>query len=261
MAVLDKVAVGCTGLSCGYRDRPVLSDVNFECPTGSVTVLLGPNGSGKSTLLRTITGELPALAGAARLLGDDLNSLSVRDVARRVALVPQEEKQQFEFSVAELVTMGRLPYADSVFDTEDDRRAADEAIRSVKCEDLRDRSVLQLSGGELQRVLVARAFAQQPKILLMDEPTSHLDVQHALELVELLRGFARAGGTVVAAIHDLNLASLLGDQAILIGGGKATAPGPVHDILSSPKLDETFAVSFRRIESDGRLILVPSLDR
>lgn len=256
MAILVSPVVRCEGLSCGYT-HPVLANVSIEADPGTITVLLGANGSGKSTLLKTLVGTLSALGGSIRVDGSDIRTYRPQELARKVAYVPQEEAQQFDFTVEEVVTMGRLPHADSIFDSVEDLALARRAIATVGCAELARRSVMELSGGELQRVLIARAIAQGPKLLLMDEPTSHLDVHHALDLVQMLRGLAAAGLTVVAAVHDLNLASMLGDRAVLLRDGGVVAQGDAAEILRSEALERTYSVAFVRLEAAERLILVP----
>lgn len=258
MAVaLANAGVRLDRLSCGHHGRPAVSDICVELFPGSITVLLGPNGVGKSTLLKTLAGTLKPIAGTIEIDGKSIDAHSPRDLARLVAYVPQEEEPQYAFTVAEAVVMGRLPHADAVFDSQEDLSAAESAMRQAGCLGLSQRSVLELSGGELQRVLVARALAQDPRILLLDEPTSHLDVHHALDLVHMLRNLASEGVTVIAAIHDLNLAGRLGDTGVLLGGGVQKAYASVDELLRSPDLDATFGVQFKRVELDQGLFLVP----
>ncbi len=241
-------------LSCGHGARAVLEGVDLLLAPGEVVVLLGQNGSGKSTLLSTLAGTLRPLAGEVSLGGDALSRLSRIEIARRVAFVPQEEAAAFGFLVREVVTLGRLPRSTGIFDTAEDRRAAEDAMRQADCEDLADRPVTQISGGEGQRALLARALAQDAPVLLLDEPTSHLDVGHRIAAVRVVRALAEAGRAVLAAVHDLDLASALADRAILLANGRVSAQGPVREVLESPALDEAFGARFTRWESpDGRL--------
>ena len=252
-----KPLVETASLVCGHAGTVVLGDVNLSLLPGSITVLLGPNGSGKSTLLKTLAGSLPVIQGSATLDGRPISSFSARELARKVAYVPQEEEPQYAFSVREAVTMGRLPYADSLYDSKDDVDAAAKAMQQAGCSDLAERSIVELSGGELQRVLIARALAQGPELLLLDEPTSHLDVHYALELVGLLHRLAAGGLTVLVAIHDLTLAARMGDAAVLLGKGKIQAYAKIDEVLNNQALDATFGVEFSRVTVDGKLILVP----
>src|SRR5436305_7555830 len=160
------VLLNCKDLACGYPGKTVLSDLNFQIKKGEAVALLGPNGSGKSTLLKTIAKSLPALSGTIKVMGDDLKSLSYADTARRIAFVPQEEHAVFDFIVREIVMMGRLAHSKSVFDTPEDEDVARHAMEQADCAHLSDRSILELSAGEKQRVWLARALAQQATLLL-----------------------------------------------------------------------------------------------
>lgn len=247
------------GLSCGYHGRPVLAGLDFALDAGSVTALLGPNGSGKSTLLKTLVRTLLPLTGTVTIEGEPLSGLSDAALARLVAFVPQEEDHRFPFTAREVVVMGRLARSRSLFDTPEDRFAADEALRKTDCLDLADRPVTELSGGERQRVLIARALAQGTRILLLDEPTSHLDVSHVVDLVRLIRAVAAEGYTVLAAVHDLNVASAIADRVLLLARGRLVLDGTPDRVLGDPVLDEVYRVSFARESVGSRLRVHPPL--
>ncbi|HVT12135.1 MAG TPA: ABC transporter ATP-binding protein [Fimbriimonadaceae bacterium] len=251
-------ALACSGLSVGYGAAPVLSGVDLRIEPGEVVALLGPNGGGKSTLLRTLSGLLPILSGKVKVGGDDLQSLSPREIARRIGFVPQDEVWQFGFSVEEVVSMGRLPVSNGFFDTEEDRRAAEDAMRQAGCLDLRARPATELSGGERQRVLIARAIAQETPILFLDEPTSHLDPQYQVGAASLLRNLAAAGKAVLVAVHDLPVAAAMADRGVLVYGGKVTATKPIAALLESAELDQAYSSEFERLTTpSGRLVVVP----
>jgi iron complex transport system ATP-binding protein len=248
----------CRALSCGYGKDVVLDDINLIVKPGETIVLLGPNGSGKSTLLKSISRAVNSTSGNVLLSGQDIHGLSPREVARRVAFVPQEESFRFEFLVRDVVTMGRLPISNSLWDTPEDVSAATEAMREADCLHLENRSVMELSGGEKQRVLIARALAQGATLMLFDEPTSHLDIEHQLVVANLVRAIASEGRATVVAIHDLNLAPLVGDRAILLQNGRVGMDAPMQDVLESQMLDEVYKVKFRRNVLDhGRLAVFP----
>ncbi|MEU3448213.1 ABC transporter ATP-binding protein [Streptomyces thermolilacinus] len=223
----------------------LVEDVTLRADRGQVVGLVGPNGSGKSTLLRCVYRALRPSAGAIRLDGEDLHSLSAREGARRLAALPQEAVTEFDFTVAEVVAMGRLPHQRSVARTTgEDRQACEAALAKVGADHLADRGFLTLSGGEKQRVLIARALAQQPRVLVLDEPTNHLDIAQQLEVLALVRG---SGLTVLTALHDLNLAALHCDVLHVIHGGRIVASGAPHDVLTPGLLADVFGVRAHRV--------------
>jgi iron complex transport system ATP-binding protein len=193
-------------------------------------------------------------------MGATIDILSPRDLARRIAVVPQDEATPFPFSVTEMVTMGRLSHGSGIFDSNEDRTVAESALRSAQCSELAERNMTELSGGERQRVLIARALAQQTPILLMDEPTAHLDVPHQLSAARLTANLAAGGVSVISAVHDLNLVSQMAERAILLSDQKIACEGPVEHVLQDERLDEVFGVRFDRIRTpSGRLIVVPAI--
>ncbi|OEJ94015.1 ABC transporter ATP-binding protein [Streptomyces thermolilacinus] len=223
----------------------LVEEVTLRVDSGQVVGLVGPNGSGKSTLLRCVYRALRPSAGAIRLGGEDLHSLSAREGARRLAALPQEAVTEFDFTVAEVVAMGRLPHQRSVARTTDeDRKACEAALARVGADHLADRGFLTLSGGEKQRVLIARALAQQPQVLVLDEPTNHLDIAQQLEVLALVRG---SGLTVLTALHDLNLAALHCDLLHVIDSGRIVASGAPYDVLTPELLAEVFGVRAYRV--------------
>jgi iron complex transport system ATP-binding protein len=245
-------------LSCGYSGREVLKDVQLTLMPGSITALLGPNGSGKSTLLKTLCGSLPPLSGQVLLNGEEMGRLSYSEIGRRVAFVPQEEHPTFKFLVREIVLMGRMPHSGGFWDSPDDKAKAEEAMRAADCLDLQHRPVTELSGGERQRTLIARALAQEAPALLLDEPTSHLDVGHQLDLARLLKALAAEGRAVLAAVHDLNFASILADRAVLLGSSGIAMDAPCEAALESDALSDVYGVRFERLrDEEGRLRVFP----
>ncbi len=215
-----------------------MSDVDIIVPDGRFVGLLGPNGSGKSTILKAIYRVHRPVAGQVLLDGVDLLSMRPKDAARRIAVVAQESTVEFDFTVFEMVMIGRTPHK-RAFDRDDDtdRAIVAEAIERVGCEDLSHRSFNTLSGGEKQRVLIARAIAQGADHLILDEPTNHLDIRYQLEVLELVAGFDM---TVLAALHDLSLAALFCDSVCLLADGRdrheRPAEGGDHRRDGAPRL-------------------------
>jgi len=249
----------CEKISCGYPRRDVLSDVTLAFTPGTVTAILGPNGSGKSTLLKTLSGLLAPTKGEIFVEDAPLSKMSVQEVARKIAVVPQEEVIPFRFSVREIVLMGRIAWSSGLADTPDDVRVAEEAMHFADCLPFADRPIDELSGGEKQRVLIARALAQEANILLLDEPTTHLDVTHQLEICRAVRDLAAKGHTVIAAMHDLNMVGLMADRAILLGTGGITLVDTAEAVLGSKQLDDVYRVAFERVERGGRTLVLPPL--
>lgn len=248
----DEPALAIRGLNAGYPGRIVLREVDLQVDSGTVVALLGANGSGKSTLLKSVVRIVPPMTGEVFIHGRRVADMTYREIATRVGFVPQEEQVGFDFTVRQMVVMGRLPLSTALFDSEEDHDAATAAMLQADCLDLQDRVVTQLSGGEKQRVMIARALAQQAKILLLDEPTSHLDIGHQVAIHALLRRLAGQGFAVLVAIHDLNFAGALADRGVLLHDGRVALDAPMEDVLASDVLDRTYGVRFVRVDSGNR---------
>lgn len=226
-------AVVCQQVSAGYRHLDVLHDVSLTIAEGQMVALLGPNGAGKSTLLRVLTGLHPHRAGHVELFGRDVRHLPGNERAQLVAVVPQEVTTPMAFTVEEMVKLGRWARG-SQTDIEPCLVATDMA-------DLRDRFYSELSGGEKQRVIIAMALAQEPKLLLLDEPTAHLDINHRLDILKLLEKLNRERGmTVVMTSHDLNLAAEFFPQLVLMNHGRIVASGTPGEVFREDRLKEVF---------------------
>ena len=236
-------AIGAQGLFYEVEAETLLDGVDLHADRGQLVGLIGPNGAGKSTLLRAISGMLRYRGGTVCLDGADLNAISAKDVAARLALVPQIAPYTHGFTALELVLMGRYPHLGpfQIEGREDDRIAKD-AMRLTEIEQFADRTLDTLSGGERQRVFLARALAQQPRILLLDEPTSNLDVFHQIKVLDLVRQLVDDGLTAVAAIHDLNMAARYCDRLVLLSEGRVLADGPPEDVLSPEIVESAFGV-------------------
>jgi iron complex transport system ATP-binding protein len=232
------------GISAGYGSREVLRGVDFSVSPGEVVSVLGPNGAGKSTLLRALAGTLPVSTGSVELFGRPLAELTRQEVARRLAVVPQDAEVAFGFRVDQVVMMGRAPHQSRLLlARSSDHEAVGQALKACDLEGLRERSVAELSGGERRRVGIARALAQEPEVLLMDEPTAHLDLDHATQLYELVRQqVAQRQVACVIVMHDLTQAARWSDRATLMKMGEVRAQGPVDEVLSAELLAETFGL-------------------
>jgi iron complex transport system ATP-binding protein len=254
------------GVHAGYRtsdgERPVLSGVDLEVRAGETVALLGANGSGKTTLLGVMAGTIPATRGTVELLGVPIGERSRAEIARSVAVLPQSLELPVGFRVAEVVAMGRTPHGTGRFGWNDeDGRAVADALRDADAEDLADRPVTELSGGERQRVLVALALAQEPSLLLLDEPTSHLDVAHAAALLVALTRLQRARGvTVIAVLHDLVLAATWAPRVAVLDAGRIMADGPPASALGPDVVRQAYGVTMdAAVTESGHRVLVPRL--
>jgi iron complex transport system ATP-binding protein len=245
------------GVSVDITGRRIVSDVDISVPDGRFVGLLGPNGSGKSTILKAIYRVHRPASGRILLDGSDLLAMRQKDAARRIAVVAQESTVEFDFTVFEMVMIGRTPHK-RAFDRDNamDRTIAQHAIERVGCEDLTDRSFNTLSGGEKQRVLIARAIAQGADHLILDEPTNHLDIRYQLEVLELVAGF---GMTVLAALHDLSLAALFCDTVYLLADGRIVTSGPPKAVITAEMVRHAYGADVLIVEhpESGTPHLIP----
>ena len=234
-------------LVSGYGAEPVLHNLNIELHQGEVLGVLGPNGSGKSTLIRTLTGVLPLISGEIYLSDRKVSELSRQEQAQQVAVVPQASPVLFSFSVRETVEMGRYPYIGSLNSMgEKDNDIVTLAMRKVNIYHLRDRSIDQLSGGEWQRVMLARALAQNSKVLLLDEPTAHLDLSHQLQIFKIVKKLCSNEGTgVLCVLQDLNLAAEFCERIILMEEGRILLEGKPHEVITIENLRKIYGVAVK----------------
>ncbi|HKA10048.1 MAG TPA: ABC transporter ATP-binding protein [Candidatus Dormibacteraeota bacterium] len=246
------------GLSVTFGRSLVLSEVTATVEHGEWVALIGPNGAGKSTLLRALAG-LVAFTGGASVQDQDVGSLARRQLAMLIALVPQRPTTPSELTVAEYVLLGRTPHI-GYFATErlSDRLAAERAMARLDLRHFSDRLLGSLSGGELQRTVLARALAQEAPILLLDEPTSALDLGRQQEALELIDGLRRESGlTVVSAMHDLSLAGQYADRLLLIDQGRIVAEGSPQAVLSEQAIAAHYGARIRVIRENGSLFVLP----
>ena len=244
----------CEGITFRYPDagRAALEGVSMEAPAGGCTAVLGPNGSGKSTLLRVLLGTLAPQAGTAEFDGRALAAWSRPELARAVGVVPQGEEAAFPIVVRDLVAMGRYPHLGPWRrEGAADRRAVEEAMRRCDVSTLADRPVGNLSGGERQRAKVARALAQEPRALALDEPTAALDVGHEMAIWELLRDLGRAGTTVLVVTHNLNLAARYADRLVLLHQGRVAAAGTPAQVLTRDAVERVYGWPVRVVPHPG----------
>lgn len=236
------------GLRVGYGDRTIIDGLDVVIPEGSFTVILGPNACGKSTLLRTLSRLLTPSAGEVQLDGKNVKSFSGKAFAREVGLLPQQSIAPDGICVIDLVSRGRFPYQTMFRQwTDEDQAAVDFALQVTRLTDLAQRPVQALSGGQRQRVWIAMALAQQTPILLLDEPTTYLDLAHQIEVLELCATLNRNGATLVAVLHDLNQAARYANHIIAMRSGAIVAQGKPSEILTAEMVEKTFGVRSRII--------------
>jgi iron complex transport system ATP-binding protein len=225
-----------------YGSIPALQGVSLEVNAGDMAGIIGPNGSGKSTLLRTIARVLRPRRGCVLLDGEDVFRWETKQLARRLGVVAQESPISFDFTALEIVLMGRAPYLGRLeAESERDLAIARQAMEETDCWELAQRPITQLSGGEKQRVVVARALAQQPEILLLDEPTAALDINHQVEILDIVARLNRTDSvTTLVVMHDLNLASQYCDYLVVLKAGKVFAVGTPEEVISAPVISAVY---------------------
>ena len=256
-------------LHLAYSGQSALNGVSLRVQRGEFFAVIGPNGSGKTTLLRSLTGAVTPDRGTIHVLGRNIGDYSRRDLARKMALVPQLPDQDFTFTVREVVLMGRSPHLGLLrLESRRDHDIARRSMEATRVEHLAGRRMHQLSGGEKQRVMIARALTQDPTIMLLDEPTSSLDLAHQIRIMDLLEQLkTELGITVVMVAHDLNLAALYGDRLLLLRDGQAEHTGTPAEVLTFDNLERAFGcvllVDQSPVEGLPRVNIIPGrhLDR
>jgi iron complex transport system ATP-binding protein len=239
------VSAGLAAINLGmrYGDSQVLCDVNVSFEFGQLTTLAGPNGAGKSTLLGILSRLRRNFTGDCRYRGQSISTWPSRAFAREVAYVPQSLQSEFPFSAEQVVLMGRSPHMSGMFESALDRDAAARAMALTDTTHLTGRDFRTLSGGEKQRIILAAALAQDPQALLLDEPTSSLDLSHQVALYRILRDLCSRGMLVVSVTHDLNLAGMYSDRLILLRAGRVAADGSPASVMQPATIAEVFDVS------------------
>jgi iron complex transport system ATP-binding protein len=251
-------------LTVRYGERLALNEVSLDFPAGSFVAVLGPNGAGKSTLVRALTRLVTPAAGEVRCGERALRQWGTAELARTIAVAPQDVWAPFEYSVLEMVLMGRSPHLGGMgLESDADVALARRALARLELSDVDSRPIQTLSGGERQRVLLARVLAQDAPVVILDEPTAHLDIAHQQRTLELMAELNGEGRTVIVVLHDLNLASLYCPRLVLLAGGRVSGDGAPEEVLTEERLSDIYGaeVLVSRHPQTGGPIVLPSLDR
>ncbi|HDS46296.1 MAG TPA: ABC transporter ATP-binding protein [Methanomicrobia archaeon] len=244
-------------LAFGYASAPVLAGVSLEVGTKEIVAVLGPNGAGKSTLLKCIDRILHPQHGTILLDGEEISHMSRLELARRIGYIPQSLAQAFSITVFDAVLMGRRPHI-SWRTSEQDTEKVLHTLEMLHIEDLAMRDISELSGGQMQQVFIARALVQEPEVLLLDEPTSNLDIRHQLEVMHTVKSIVRKNEiSAMMAIHDLNLAARFADKIVLMNGGGILSVGNPATVITPENIRVVFKVDADVYEKDGKLHVVP----
>lgn len=261
----EKISIKIDDIVVGYEAVEVLSEVTCEVAGGEFVGIVGPNGSGKTTLLRSISRVLKPRSGVVLIGEKDVFETPARELAREMAVVPQDTVPAFDFTAMEIVLMGRSPHLGRFqMESGKDMSIVEDAMRLTGTSHLANRQFAALSGGERQRVVIARALAQEPRVILLDEPTSHLDINYQFEILNLIHRLNREQGiTVLAVLHDLNLSAQYCDRLIMIGNGKIQAIGTPEDVLTSENVKQVYGaeVWVRKHPTSGRPYVIAGIDR
>ena len=239
-------------VSFSYNNVDVLKDISLEFSSSNLTCIIGPNGVGKTTLVKCINRLLKPNKGSITIDGEDLSTFSLLDLARRMAFVPNSVSSVFSMSVSEAILMGRYPHSGWV--TSDyDLRVVEDIIHTMNLEDLADRNFRELSAGQTQSVVIARGLVQEPEILILDEPTSNLDVKHQMDIMKFLSNYSKNMNIkVIMVCHDLNITSNFADRIIIMHNGRVFADGTAEQVMTEENIRNVYGVNSKIIDVDGR---------
>ena len=229
------------GLAVGYNGKILIHDISLNLEKGKILTLIGPNGSGKSTILKTITRQLDRIGGSVYLGDEDINEMSPKELAMKMAVVLTDRIRPELMSCEEVVAMGRYPYT-NMFGrlTPEDREAVENAISTVHAEDIRNQDFATLSDGQRQRIMLARAICQQPEIIILDEPTAYLDIRYKIELLDILKRMAQQWTTVIMSLHEVDLAMQVSDYIVCVKGETISAFGTPDEILQKNEIENLY---------------------
>lgn len=259
-----EAAIKVQNLSFNYGANIVLKDINTIIKKGSFVSILGPNGSGKTTILKNICSILKPKKGVILVNDKDVNMMRPKSIAKVMAVVHQGNECDFDFTVHDIVLMGRFPYQRRFkSENKEDLDIVEKSMRATQVWDFREKSIFEISGGERQRVMIARALAQQPRILLLDEPVSQLDIKHQINIMNICRKLNRDNEmTIVTTLHDINLAARYSDTIILMKKGKIEAVGSPQEVLTASNIKKVYGVDVKvhSLDSSSIPYIIPNYD-
>lgn len=240
-------------ISCGYDGINIIMDFNLKIKDGEILTIVGPNGCGKSTVLKTVS-KLIDYVGEIKIDCIDIEKMKRRDLAKKVAIMMQTFNVEFPYTVYETVALGRYPHLKGIFSkpSKEDKKIIRENLIKLGIYDIKDRKVNELSGGQLQRVFLARAFVQNPDIIILDEPTNHLDLRYQIDILNYLKSWAKEGNKIIIAVlHDLNLVYRFSDRVILLKDGVILKEGKAKEILKSEEINELYNLNIKEYMRDS----------
>ncbi len=254
------MSLALSSVSFDYQDKNILFDISFELSTNEILGVIGPNGAGKSTIIKLLSKILSPSKGSVLLNNIDIKKLSRKDLAKKIAVLPQSYVMPEAFSVFELVMMGRTPHLGLwQQETIEDIQLVEDAMQQTGIWEMRERMAAELSGGERQRLLIARALVQEATYLLLDEPTNHLDIKHQLQSLRFLKEKLSSELGILVVIHDLNMAAQLCDRILLLHEGKVATIGTPKDVLTKENIKSYFETEAQILSNDGHPVIVPTL--
>jgi len=252
-------------LTWKYDKKTILSDINLSIARGTLTGIIGPNGSGKTTLLKNISSVLKPQRGSVFIEGKDILDYSARQLAQKMAFVPQNTNMDFDFTALDVVLMGRNPHLGRFQEeSQEDIEIAQNAMRMTRTLEFQDRKITTLSGGERQRVIIARAIAQETDIILMDEPISNLDIRHQVDILNLIQDLVQNHGkTIITVLHDLNLAAHFCEEVLLLKNGRIYSKGTPKEVLTPDTVKDVYEIKVKSLNpfSDDTPHLIPYLSK
>ena len=246
-------------LNMEFGDRHVLKNIDLDLKSGLMVGLIGPNGCGKSTMMKCISKIYSMTSGSIFVDGSDIHKMKASEVAKLVSNVPAESGQTYGMNVMDMVMLGRYPFVDKIWwETPEDEKIVRTALKTFGIDHLRKKQLSTLSSGERQRALIAKAYVQQPKLMLVDEPTSHLDIKYKLEVMEYLQSMARSNMTVIVAEHDISLMARYCDICVIMKAGEIKTIGDPKTVITEELMEEVYEVSARvGLDPDGEIYVLP----